>query len=581
MKKKIFTAFLIFIFCGFGCFDAIFAQTSSPAQEIRLLRREIAKHNYNYYVLDAPEVSDAEYDRLYNRLLDLEQKYPQFADKSSPTAKIGAKSGILGKIKHRNKMYSLKKVYSEADLRKWYAEIAKLPVQISCEPKLDGLAVSLVYKNGKFYKGATRGDGLRGEDVTKNLKMIKSVPKTLPEPLDIEIRGEVVVSVENFENFSEDFSTPRNYAAGSLRQKNPDVTKERNLDFIAYQALENRSKTQQQAMLRLKSLGFITVEPVLADNFEEMKKYVDFWQNERKNHPYPTDGAVFKVNDFDLQKSLGYAASYPNWAVAFKYSAPMQRTILKNVEFTMGKNGTLTPVAIFDPVELNGTTCKKATLHNISQIKKMNLQINDKIVVEKTGEILPQIVSCEKTEFSKKINIPERCPFCGAKLSVENKNLKCENAVCPEKIVQNLVHFASKNAMGISGLGEGSARALVYGLDVKNISDIYKFKPQDFEKLDGFDEKSAQKLYFAIQNSKNRDFEHLLYALNIPYAGKKASAILAKKYKNIDDLKNADLQELSKIPGLNKRQVKSVCDYFKNGKNSAEFAKFKAFGLDY
>lgn len=582
MSKNCVLSLFFVLLMFFSISSPVFAGNMPPEQEIRHLRKEISKHNYKYYILNTPEILDSEYDRLFNRLLELEREYPDFQAKNSPTESIGSSKKLKHKVKYQNKMYSLKKVYSINKLENWYNKISEnQPQKISCEPKLDGLAVSLIYKNGKLIQGYTRGDGQFGEDVVENLRMIHSIPKTLNEPLNVEIRGEVVVSKANFAASGDAFATPRNYAAGSLRQKNPKITVERNLNFVAYQILGSPAKTQLDSLIILENLGFEAVETVIAENFAQMESFIVSWPKKSNKFPYPTDGVVFKVNEFKSQKACGYSKNYPNWAMAYKYCSPTAKTTLKNIEFSMGKNGILTPVAVFEPVEINGTKCERATLHNISLMKEMNLCVNDKITIEKTGEILPHIVSCEKTPVSKAFFLPKKCPYCGETLSIENKNLKCENKSCSAKLARKLAHFASKDAMDIAGLGEANAQLLVERLKVVNCSDIYKFSISDFENLDGFDKKSADNLYCSIQNSLNSSFEQFLYALNIPYVGKSAAAILAKHYKTLDALQNADISEISAISGINKRQSKSIVDYFKNAQNKQELAKFKSLGFDY
>lgn len=567
--KKLFTTILLLFFCSMP----IYAQNSAKNEEILKLQKEINRHNYNYYVLNKPEISDSEYDKLYEKLLKLEKESPNFAPKNSPTQKIGGIIKNARKIKHKIKMQSLKKVYSIDNLAQWHNKNNPNHQQMLCEPKIDGLAITLIYKNGKLTKGATRGNGETGEDFTENIKTIKSIPETLKKPVNIEVRGEVFITRENFENLKENFSNPRNAASGSVRQNNPEITRARNLSFFAYQCIGGDFSKDSEALAELKALGFETIPYDFANNFDDVKNYIDLWENKRKIADFPTDGVVIKLNDLKSREKAGISTTYPNWAIAYKYSPKTAGTTLKNVEFSMGKSGILTPIAVFEPVEISGQRLSKATLHNLEFMKNLDIKINDKITIEKAGEILPIVASCEKTASSKSINIPKNCPFCGEKLSCENNNLKCTNKNCEEIISKKIEHFASRDAMNIKGLGASAAKNLVKNANIKNFSDIYGLSIDDLKKLDGFSQKSAENLYFSIQNSKKQSPGRLLYALGINNLGKNNAKNLAAAIKSPESLLKSDISTLAAIDGIGICTAKEIYGYFQDDSNRIEFEK--------
>ncbi len=567
--KKLFTIILLLFFCSMP----ICAQNSAKNEKIILLQKEIDRHNYNYYVLDKPEISDSEYDKLYEELLKQEKENPNFTAKNSPTQKIGGISKNAHKIKHKIKMQSLKKVYSIDNLAKWYNKNNPHHQQMLCEPKIDGLAITLIYKNGKLIKGATRGNGETGEDFTENIKTIISVPKTLKRPVNIEVRGEVFITGENFENLKDKFSNPRNAASGSVRQNNPEITRARNLSFFAYQCIGGDFSKDSEALAELKDLGFETIPYNFANNFDDVKNYINLWENKRKTTDFPTDGVVIKLNDLKSREKAGISTTYPNWAIAYKYSPKTAKTTLKNIEFSMGKSGIFTPIAVFEPVDISGQRLSKATLHNLEFMKNLDIKINDKITIKKAGEILPIVESCEKTTSSKSINIPKNCPFCGEKLSCENNNLKCTNKNCEEIISKKIEHFASRNAMNIKGLGTAAAKKLVKNANIKNFSDIYNLSIDDLRNLDGFSQKSAENLYFSIQNSKKQNLGRLLYALGINNLGKNNAKILAATIKSPEALLESGISTLSSIDGIGTCTAKEIYNYFQDDKNRIEFEK--------
>ncbi len=575
--KFLFCIFLVFVFSN-PVFASFSPNNQTNTKQIKKLRKEINKHNKNYFLYDNPTISDSDYDILVKKLNDLEKNNPN----SKTTKTIGAIDSKTAKTKHKNKMYSLKKVYELDKLEQWYKKIASIePYTIFCaEPKIDGLALTLFYENGRFIKGLTRGNGELGEDVTKNLNMINSIPKNLKKSFSGEIRGEVYVSIDEFikQNKETKFSTPRNYAAGSLRQKDPEITNKRNLSFIAYQILsKNPPKTQIESLKTLQELGFSANSYKELKNFSEIKDYLKNFNS--CSQKIPTDGVVIKVNDIELQEKLGFDSYAPKWAIAYKFSPKTANTKLESIEFTIGKSGTLTPVAIFSPVEILGSKFNKATLHNLSQIKKLDLYINDEITIKKAGEILPEIVFSTKTKDSKKIALPKTCPYCNSKLIIENKNLQCANSNCKGRIAAKIAHFASRDAMNIKGLANNVALKLV-SIGIKDYSQIYELKETDFKDLAGFSDKSAKNLYLAVQNSKNTDLERFLYAISINYLGKTTASILAQNYKNLDEIKKASLIDLQKIDGIGEKTAESVFNFFRDEKNLQEIEKLQNLGVN-
>lgn len=592
MKKFLFTCFCLFFLAG-NCFAT---EKLTPQQEIQSLRTQIEQHNKNYYEFDAPTISDYEYDKLFSRLKYLEKKYPQFISKNSPTQKVGANTlGIFSQIKHKYPLYSLDKCNSYDGLKDWDKRVKKdlkiENIDYDAELKIDGLAVSLIYEKGILKTAATRGNGLVGEDITKNIKYVEGIPQILPQPLDLQVGGEVYMPFETFDNINstlkQTFATPRNVAAGSLRQLNENITKERGLKFFAYGAnfeSENQSETQTELLENLKNLGFsINPETKTLKNIDEAIIFCKTWDKKRFDLEYPIDGIVIKVNDRKLEKKLGNTSHAPKWAIAYKYIPQSAQTILLNIEIQVGKTGIITPVAVFEPVELGGAKIQRASLHNLDEIKQLDLKIGDKITITKANEIIPQIVSIDKaarTNSLASFTIPKNCPSCGTKLiRNESENLCfCPNSNCPAQIISKLEFFASRQSMNIKGLGNSTCETLVKKDLVKTPADIYKLSSSDLKNA-GFGKKTSENLYNSIQQSKNMPLANFITGLSIKNIGREKAKILASKFESIDKLAGAKQEDLVKISGINTKIAQNIVDYFKNPENQKELAKFKKYGV--
>lgn len=593
MKKILFVCLLIFFLVG----NSFAAEKLTPQQEIKSLRTQIEQHNKNYYEFDAPTISDYKYDRLFTRLKYLEEKYPEYASKDSPTQKIGADTlKKFKQIKHKYPLYSLDKCNSYEELKKWDTKVKKdLKVEnidYDAELKIDGLAVSLMYEKGILKTAATRGNGFLGEDITKNIKFVEGIPQKLPQPLNLQVGGEVYMPYSAFKRLNEEnediFAHPRNSAAGSLRQLDENVTKGRGLKFFAYGATfedKIRPETQTELLQTLENSGFSTnPETKTIKNIDEAINFCKIWDEKRLDLAYPIDGVVIKVNDMNLQKKMGNTSHAPRWAIAYKYRPKSAVTTLLNIEFQVGKTGIITPVAIFEPVELSGAKVQRAGLHNFDEIEQMDLRIGDKIIVNQSNEIIPQIISVDKsfrTKNSKKFQFPQICPSCGTKL-VQNfgeKNRFCPNLDCLEKNIAKLEFFVSRQGMNIKGLGYSTCEKLFESGLVKTPADIYGLSVTDLTKLDKIGQKSAQKIYNSIQENKNMPLTNFINALCIEKVGKEKSKILAENFGSIDKLANAKKDDLIKVPGIDDKIAQNIVDYFKNPKNQKELEKFKKYGV--
>lgn len=592
MKKILFVLVFLFLFAGISTADEKF----TPQQEIQSLRTQIEQHNKNYYAFDTPTISDYDYDKLFSRLKYLEKKYPQFVSINSPTQKVGADTlKKFKQIKHKYPLYSLEKVNSYEELKNWDKKVKKdlkvENVDYDAELKIDGLAVSLVYEKGILKTASTRGNGFIGEDITKNIKYVEGIPQKLPQPLNLQVGGEVYMPFESFNKLNNEtkqtFANPRNAAAGSLRQLDENVTKDRGLKFFAYGATyetQIQPKTQTELLKNLQSLGFsINSETKVLKNIDDAINFCKTWDRERFDLEYPIDGIVIKVNDVNFEKKLGNTSHAPKWAIAYKYIPEEATTTLLNIEFQVGKTGIITPVAVFEPVELGGAKIQRASLHNFDEIKQMDLRIGDKITVKKANEIIPQIVSVDKTARIKDLPIftnPEKCPFCGVKLTKnESENLYyCSNSDCPAQITAKLEFFASRQAMNIKGLGDSACEKLIKSELVKTPADIYGLCVSDLKKA-GFGEKTSQNLYNSIQSSKNMPLANFITALSIKNIGKEKAKILAEKFGSIEKLASAKQEDLTKISGIDDKIVQNITNYFKNPKNKQELAKFKKYGV--
>ena len=532
-----------------------------------------------YYTSDNPSVSDSEYDRLYRELVELETAYPDQVLADSPTHRVGGK--VLDgfeKYSHQYPLYSLQDAFSREELEAFDARVRKEvahPTYI-CELKIDGLSISLTYEKGILVAGATRGDGSIGENITENLKRVKDIPLTLPEELDITVRGECYMPRASFdqvnqarqENGEPEFANPRNAAAGTLRQLDTAVVAKRNLATFLYQEASPSTRDSQEKVLKhLEQLGFV-VNPkrILTENIDEIWDFIQEVGQERDNLPYDIDGVVIKVNDLASQEELGFTVKAPKWAVAYKFPAEEKEAQLLSVDWTVGRTGVVTPTANLTPVQLAGTTVSRATLHNVDYIAEKDIRKDDTVIVYKAGDIIPAVLRVveSKRVSEEKLDIPTNCPSCNSDLLhfEDEVALRCINPRCPAQIMEGLIHFASRDAMNITGLGPSIVEKLFAANLVKDVADIYRLKEEDFLLLEGVKEKSASKLYQAIQASKENSAEKLLFGLGIRHVGSKASQLLLQHFHSIENLAQADPEEVASIESLGGVIAKSLQTYF-------------------
>ena len=553
-----------------------------------------------YYSSDNPSVSDSEYDRLYRELVELETSYPDQVLADSPTHRVGGK--VLDgfeKYSHQYPLYSLQDAFSREELEAFDARVRKEvahPTYI-CELKIDGLSISLTYEKGILVAGATRGDGSVGENITENLKRVKDIPLTLPEELDITVRGECYMPRASFdqvnqvrqENGEPEFANPRNAAAGTLRQLDTAVVAKRNLATFLYQEASPSTRDSQEKVLKhLEQLGFV-VNPkrILAENIDEIWNFIQEVGEERDNLPYDIDGVVIKVNDLADQEELGFTVKAPKWAVAYKFPAEEKEAQLLSVDWTVGRTGVVTPTANLTPVQLAGTTVSRATLHNVDYIAEKDIRKDDTVIVYKAGDIIPAVLRVVESKriSEEKLDIPTNCPSCDSGLLhfEDEVALRCINPRCPAQIMEGLIHFASRDAMNITGLGPSIVEKLFAANLVKDVADIYRLKEEDFLLLEGVKEKSASKLYQAIQASKENSAEKLLFGLGIRHVGSKASQLLLQHFHSIENLAQADPEEVASIESLGGVIAKSLQTYFATEGSEILLRELKEAGvnLDY
>ena len=553
-----------------------------------------------YYTSDNPSVSDSEYDRLYRELVELETTYPDQVLADSPTHRVGGK--VLDgfeKYSHQYPLYSLQDAFSREELEAFDARVRKEvahPTYI-CELKIDGLSISLTYEKGILVAGATRGDGSIGENITENLKRVKDIPLTLPEELDITVRGECYMPRASFdkvnqarqENGEPEFANPRNAAAGTLRQLDTAVVAKRNLATFLYQEASPSTRDSQEKVLKhLEQLGFV-VNPkrILAENIDEIWNFIQEAGQERENLPYDIDGVVIKVNDLAGQEQLGFTVKAPKWAVAYKFPAEEKEAQLLSVDWTVGRTGVVTPTANLTPVQLAGTTVSRATLHNVDYIAEKDIRKEDTVIVYKAGDIIPAVLRVVESKriSEEKLDIPTNCPSCDSDLLhfEDEVALRCINPRCPAQIMEGLIHFASRDAMNITGLGPSIVEKLFAANLVKDVADIYRLQEEDFLLLEGVKEKSASKLYQAIQASKENSAEKLLFGLGIRHVGSKASQLLLQHFHSIENLAQADPEEVASIESLGGVIAKSLQTYFATEGSEILLRELKEAGvnLDY
>ena len=553
-----------------------------------------------YYTSDNPSVSDSEYDRLYRELVELETAYPDQVLADSPTHRVGGK--VLDgfeKYSHQYPLYSLQDAFSREELEAFDARVRKEVVHPTyiCELKIDGLSISLTYEKGILVAGATRGDGSVGENITENLKRVKDIPLTLQEELDITVRGECYMPRASFdrvnqarqENGEPEFANPRNAAAGTLRQLDTAVVAKRNLATFLYQEASPSTRDSQEKVLKhLEQLGFV-VNPkrILAENMDEIWNFIQEVGEERENLPYDIDGVVIKVNDLAGQEELGFTVKAPKWAVAYKFPAEEKEAKLLSVDWTVGRTGVVTPTANLTPVQLAGTTVSRATLHNVDYIAEKDIRKDDTVIVYKAGDIIPAVLRVveSKRVSEEKLDIPTNCPSCNSDLLhfEDEVALRCINPRCPAQIMEGLIHFASRDAMNITGLGPSIVEKLFAANLVKDVADIYRLKEEDFLLLEGVKEKSAAKLYQAIQASKENSAEKLLFGLGIRHVGSKVSQLLLQHFHSIENLAQADPEEVASIESLGSVIAKSLQTYFATEGSKILLDELKEAGvnLDY
>ena len=561
----------------------------------------INKASYEYYVLDNPTITDQEYDDYYNELLSIEEKYPELKREDSPTNRVGgAVLDKFEKVTHDHPMLSFDDIFNEEEIILFDERIKKVvsTAHYTLEPKMDGLSGSLIYKKGVLVRGATRGDGVTGEDITTNIKTIKSVPLRLTEDIDIEVRGEIYMSKKSFleanrekiKNGEKEFANPRNAAAGSIRQLDSKVAAKRNLDFMAYfipNPEDYGIKTQKESLEFLKKLGFVTNYKLngYAKNVKDITNYINSLSEKRDNLPFEIDGVVLKVDNLEDEKRLGFTSRVPRWGIAYKFPAKEVLTILKEIKFTVGRTGKITPNAIFSPVHVSGSLVSKATLHNSDYCIDKDVRVGDTISIRKAGDVIPEVVEV-KLDRRKEDSVPfkmiENCPMCNSVLVRKDANHYCKNEHCPSRKIESLIHFSSRDAMYIEGFGESIVEDF-YNLGyLKNIDDFYtldKYK-DELMLLEGFGEKSISKLLESASNSKKNSLERLLFGLGIRYVGKKTAKILSKYYKTMDNLIKADFDELKSINDIGDVIAKSIVDYFSDEKNINLINRLKDLNLN-
>ncbi len=572
------------------------------AEKINQLREELHRHNYNYYVLDKPEISDYDFDMKLKELQELEEKHPEFADDNSPTLRVGgAVTKNFATVVHEQRMYSLSNSYSKEELEDWETRIKKLvdgKVEYVCELKYDGASISLTYINGKLDRAVTRGDGFQGDDVTNNVKTIRSVPLKLKGdyPDKFHIRGEIVLPYEGFTKMNaerveageEPYANPRNTASGSLKLQDSAEVARRPLDCLLYTIAGSKIKisSQFEGLKKAREWGFkVPQQSELKKSTAEVLEYINYWDKHRHDLPYETDGVVVKVNDLRQQDELGYTAKSPRWAMAYKFKAEQETTILEKITYQVGRTGAITPVANLAPVQLAGTTVKRASLHNADQIEKLDVREGDSVFVEKGGEIIPKIVGVDFTKRdpdSRPTKYIENCPECGTELvRVEGEALHyCPNATgCPPQIIGRIQHFISRKAMDIEGLGGETVALLVNENLIENYADLYELKKIQILPLERMAEKSADNLILGIQKSKEIPFERVLFALGIRYVGETVAKKLAKHYKSIEALENASEEELIAVEEIGERIAQSVVEFFSTESNRKTIERLKEYGV--
>lgn len=562
---------------------------------------QINYHSNKYYNDDAPEISDYEYDNLMKELIKIEEENPQIKRSDSPSSRVGGKPlDKFTQITHKIPMLSLSNAYSDKDLKdfdKRVRELADDSVEYVVEFKIDGLSVGLTYKNGVFEKGATRGNGVVGEDITENLRTVKTIPLKINDTEEVVVRGEVYISKQNFEKINELqeeqglqlFANPRNLAAGTLRQLDSKLTAKRPLDIFIFnlEYIENTNlKSHSESLEYLKNLGFkVSTDYKVCSNIEGVIEHIEYWTENRSKLPFEIDGMVIKVNDLQQREVMGYTAKSPRWAIAYKFPAEQKKTKLIDIIVEVGRTGTITPTAILEPVRLAGTTVSRATLHNEDYINEKDIKIGDTVLVQKAGDIIPQVVQVVKDDRDGneiEFKFPDKCPVCSeptVRLEGEAA-VKCINISCPAQIRRGIIHFASRDAMNIEGLGESIVGLLLDNNIIKDIADLYYIKKEDVINLERMGEKSAENLIKAIEKSKQNELYRLINGLGIKYIGVKGAKVLAKNFDSLDEIINADAVQLTNLEEFGDIMANSVVEFFKEEKNMTVINKLKESGVN-
>ncbi|MFD0975954.1 NAD-dependent DNA ligase LigA [Salinimicrobium gaetbulicola] len=574
----------------------------NTGEKIKALREELHHHNHLYYVLDKPEISDYDFDQKLKELQKLEEAHPEFHDDNSPTLRVGgAVTKNFATVTHEHRMYSLDNSYSKEDLENWEKRIRKQvdgEVNYTCELKYDGASISLTYVKGEFKQAVTRGDGFKGDDVTNNVRTIRSVPLKLKGdyPEKFEIGGEIVLPYEGFAHLNaarveageEPYANPRNTASGSLKLQDSSEVAKRPLDCLLYGLKGHKLglKTQYESLEKARSWGFkVPDEAILAKDLSEVLKYINYWDVHRHDLPYETDGVVVKVNDLHQQEELGHTAKSPRWAMAYKFQAEQVTTHLNKITYQVGRTGAITPVANLEPVQLGGTVVKRASLHNADQIQKLDVREGDEVYVEKGGEIIPKIIGVnfkQRDPNSKPTEYITECPECGTELIRNEGEAQhyCPNFNgCPPQVIGRIQHFISRKAMDVEGLGGETVALLVNEGLIGNYADLYELKKEQILPLERMAEKSADNLIQGIENSKNIPFERVLFALGIRYVGETVAKKLANHFKNIEALEKASKEELEKIDEIGERIAESVVEFFSSEENVKNVERLKGYGL--
>jgi len=579
--------------------------------EIYKLREKIRRHEYLYYVLDKPEISDLEYDKLYRQLVELEKEHPDLITANSPTQRVGGQPLKSFKtVIHKSPLLSLDNAMDEAELidfdKRVRDALGKDKIEYVCEHKMDGLAVALVYKEGNLYVGSTRGDGIHGEDITQNLRTIKSIPLTLNERIDVEVRGEVYLPYADFVRLNETrveegeakFANPRNAAAGSLRQLDPKIAASRPLDVFIYY-LENRqskiesrksemeSRTQEENLKFAKYLGFkINPNTKVCHGIEDVQKFIKLWNAGREKLAYEIDGIVVKVNSLAEQKKLGFTSRSPRWAIAYKYPPMQAETIIEDIKVQVGRTGAITPVAYLKPVHLAGVMVKRATLHNEDEIKRKGIRIKDKVKVQRAGEVIPEVVEvimAKRTGEEKYFHMPKHCPVCGGIIVRPKKEAvaRCINVACPAQVKERIRHYCTRLAMDIEHVGPALLEQLVDKKIIADYADLYSVTKEDILKLERMANKSAQNVIEAINASKDRPIARLIYAFGIRHVGRHIADLLAQNYDSIDELVKAKVEELATISGVGPKVAEAVVEFFRQKDNQQIIDKLKAQNINF